>query len=157
MAQLFAGTRTGKIAQVGINYTDDGATYDVLAHSERVAPGGVGGECIFTSLFVVTRHFTTNCTWWLTPIVDGVALEQQRIDLVGAATTTGIRTSHQLGLSLAYVRSAVEILRTAPRGTWFELLVETKASSVALGKQMIESVYVEHEVVRETQQPGDTR
>lgn len=143
--------------QIGSGYVDGASVYNLLARSERFAPAGPEGECIFTALFVSTRHYTSDVSWWLTPYVDSVALATQQITLTGAATTIGNRRSQQLGLSLPYVRSAVEICRTAPRGTWFELLVETRYASAIAAKQIIESIVLEWEPVRETMQPGDQR
>lgn len=147
---LFVGSRSASLLRVGVGYVDGSAVYNLLARSHRFAPAGQNGECIFTRLAVATRHYTANVTFWLTPSIDGVALATQQIALIGAATTTGIRQSHQLGLSLPYVRSAVEITRTAPRGTWFELLVETQYASAVAAKQIIESVELEYEPVRGT-------
>lgn len=155
--QLYSGSRTAALQKVGVGYVDGAAIYNMTARSERIALAGISGECIFTSLFVATRHYDTNVTFWLTPYVDSVALATQTIALVGAANTNGIRQSYQLGLSLPYVRSAVEICRTAPRGTWFELLVETQYASAIAAKQILESLELEYEVVRETLQPGDAR
>lgn len=149
---LFVGSRSGTLLRVGVGYQDGSSVYNLLARSERVAPAGQNAECIFTRLAVATRHYTSNVTFWVTPYVDNVALATQQITLTGAATTTGIRQSHQLGLTLPYIRSAVEITRTAPRGTWFELLVETQYASAIAGKQIIESVELEYEPVRGTHQ-----
>lgn len=150
---LYVGSRaTPKILQAGVGYVDGTAVYNLLARSHRVAPAGANGECIFTRLAVATRHYTSNVTFWLTPYVDSVALATQQIALTGAATTIGIQQTHQLALSLPYVRSAVEITRTAPRGTWFELLVETQYASAIAAKQIIELIALEWEPVRGTHQ-----
>lgn len=149
---LYVGSRTAALLQVGVGYLDGSTVYQMSARSHRVAPAGQNAECIFTRLSVATRHYTSNVTFWLTPSVDGVALTTQQITLTGAATTTGIRQSHQLGLWLPYVRSAVEITRTAPRGTWFELLVETQYASAIAAKQILESIELEYEPVRGTHQ-----
>jgi len=153
---LYAGSRTAQLFQIGSGYADGSAVYNLSARSHRMAPAGSNGECIFTRLAVTTRHYTSNVTFWLTPLVDSVALATQQIALVGAATTIGVATTHQLALSLPYVRSSVEILRTAPRGTWFELLIETQYASAIASKQIIESVVLEWDPVRGTQQ-GEAR
>jgi hypothetical protein len=150
---LYVGSRTDKVLKAGVGYDDDGVAYTALARSERLAPAGAGGECIFTMLYLTTRHYTSSVSINVTPIVDNVTLATQTIALTGAASTTGNRQTHELVLSLPYVRASVEQLRTAPRGTWIELLIESSGTSA---KQIVESAEIEYEVVRETQ-AGEAR
>lgn len=147
------------ILRVGEGYMDDDAAYEMLAKSRGVAPAGPGGECIFTLLYLTTLHYTEDVSVWITPIIDGTALETQRLDLTGVTDSTGERKTHEVGLSVPYLVGGVERLRFAPRGTWFEVQIETKYGDAETGapttasKQIVESVELEYEVVRESMEP----
>lgn len=136
----------------GAAYTDDSVAYNASGKSNKVAPAGAGGECIFTVLYLTTTHFDVNVSLWITPLVDGVALTKQRLNLVGVPGTDGETQVHEIGLSIAHLASAVERLRYAPRGTWFQVLVETDAAVVGLGACIVSEVEVEHEIVRESKE-----
>jgi hypothetical protein len=155
--ELFVGRGgTPSLLRVGVGYTDDSVEYDLLARSRRVAPAGVGGEAIFTVLYVATLHFEDDASFYITPYVDGVALEVQRLDLVGVPGSKGEAQSHEIGLSIPYISGGVERLRYAPRGTWFEVEVETRyvLSAAVAGRAVITSIEVEHEIVRESMEPS---
>lgn len=136
----------------GAAYTDDSVVFNGSGRSNKVAPAGAGGECIFTVLYLTTTHFDVNVSLFITPYVDGVALTRQRLNLVGVPGTDGETKVNEIGLSLPHLVSAVERLRYAPRGTWFHVLVETDAAIVALGQCIVSEVEVEHEIVRESKE-----
>lgn len=147
---LYAGSRTARLLQLGVGYTDDGIAYTLLGQSERIAPAGSGGECIFTLCYLTTRHFDTSVSVQVTPIIDNVAQATQTIALTGAASANGVgnRQTHELALSVPYSPSGTEQLRVAPRGTWFELVLATPNTTQA--KVLIETAELEYEVVRES-------
>lgn len=151
--EIFVGKASEPaLLQVGDSYLDDGVKYELIARTRRVALAGAGGEAIYTSLYMATTHYDQNVSLWVTPFVDGVALAAQRIDLIGVPGSKGESKTHELGLSEPYLVAAVEQLRTAPRGTWFEVQVETRYQSAALtpAKQVVDGIEVEHEIVRES-------
>lgn len=137
---------------LGGAYTDDGTKYEMLARTRRVALAGAGGEAIFTTLYIATTHYEQNVSLWVTPYVDGVALATQQINLVGVPGTKGETKTHELGLSQSYMVGGTERLRTSPRGTWFEVQVETKyqTSGLTPAKQVVDGIEIEHEIVRES-------
>lgn len=136
----------------GSSYLDDSVIFNASGKSNRVAPAGAGGECIFTVLYLTTTHFDVNVSLFITPYVDGVALTRQRLNLVGVPGTDGETKVNEIGLSVGHSIAAVERLRYAPRGTWFQVLVETDAAVVALGAVQVAEVNVEYEVVRESKE-----
>jgi hypothetical protein len=157
---LFVGRGGSPILlRVGVGYVDDDTPYEMVAESDPVAIAGPGGECMFTALYVTTKHFTANVSLWITVVIDGVAqAETHRIDLIGVVGSKGELISREIALSVPYIVGGIERSRFAPRGTWFSVRIETKygdsepgAAAVA-AKQVVESVEVEHEVLRETKQ-----
>lgn len=139
---------TGVLVQVGETYLDDTAVYNAKGVTDRVAPAGAGGECIFTSLYVTTIHKGA-VKLKVTPIVDGTSLESSTIALtVKTARTT---TVHEIGVSIPYKVGGVEVSRYAARGTWFQTQVETIADDdESLDYLRVDAVELEHEVVRES-------
>lgn len=160
-AHLFAGegaplnAAAPDLYNVGSGYNDDTSSeYDLFAKSVPVAPAGTGGECMFTVLYLTTVHYTADVSVHVTPVVDGVALDRKRIDLTGVANSKGERKTHEVGLYLAYTVASVEQLRYAPRGTWFQAIVETRYGAGdpagSLARVVVESVELEYEVLRES-------
>ncbi len=154
---LFAGQASEPILmRIGSGYTDDGEPYEMYGLSDPVAPAGEGGEVMFTLLYVTTRRYDSDVSFWFTPIIDGVAQSTQRLDLAASASDQGEFETHEIGLSILH--SGVVPFRYAPRGTWFQLLVETRYDSDGgtAAAQIIESVELEFEVVRESRPTSDT-
>lgn len=148
LPQLVVGRSGGvpAILAVGSAYTDDGVAYGFSARSRPFIPAGIGGEAVFVTLYVTTRHTTGGANITVTPYVDGVALESQTITLVGVPGSQGEQRTHELPLSVPYLDGGVEQMRTAPRGDRIEVAVAS-ASSVA---HFVEGVEVEYEIVRES-------
>lgn len=136
----------------GDTFMDAGVSYNLRAKTNRVAPADTGGECIFTAVYLTTTHVAASHLF-MTPLVDGLPLETQRIDLTDPL---GIETTlvHELGLSVPLVIATIERARFAPRGTWFQALVHTEFDGVTrmASKLVIESIEVEREIVRESKQ-----
>ncbi len=148
---LYFGTRTAKVLKHRSGFSDDGVVYNLLAHSERVAPAGPGGECAFFLAYITTRHYDQSVAFTLAFLLDGVQIATTTISLTGSATTLGNRQTREMSLLQAYSRSAIERLRFAPRGTWIEVVVTTAYGSPPTALQLLEDVSIEYEVVRETQ------
>lgn len=145
------------ILEHGIGYADDDSTYELLAQSIPIAPAGPGGECLFTLLYLTTRHYSADVSLWITPIVDGVDGDTQRLDLLGVADSKGELRTTEIDLSIPYLVAGVEQSRFHPRGAFFAVRIETKYADAEAGaastaaKTVVESVELEHEVVRESQ------
>lgn len=157
--KLFFGTRnTNALLQVGRGYQDRVMNYDLDAKTNRYAPAGAGGECIFTSLYAVVT-FTRNLVLSITPIVDGAELETQEIRLTQNLTESRQTRAFELGLSVPVTVAAVERARVSPRGTWFQVRVQTTFEATGDTPQsvIIDGLEVEYQVVRESQQPGVAR
>jgi hypothetical protein len=142
------------LLEADAGYTDDGVAYDLRAHTQRVAPAGTGGECIFPTLYLTTTHYENTVRVYVTPFVDGAALEQQMVELVGVPGSTGETRVHEIALYVPYLRDGVEEMRVAPRGTWLAVEVETRYAEAlgTAGPQAVDLIEYEVEVVRE----GDT-
>ncbi len=157
--QLFFG-RSGTLAEVF--QTDsgfqDGAAeaINILARSVRWAPAGVGGECIFTTFWIMVEH-TMAVTLRFTPILDDVVFDgtggNPDLRQIIALTTKATRLveTFEFALSLPFLVSATEELRTALRGVWFQLQVDSSVP-LATGDLILHQTELEYEVVRETQQ-----
>ncbi len=141
------------------NGNPGGDAIDLLARSVRFAPGGVGGEAIFTTIWVALTYDMDSVSVRFTPILDGIAQDgtggtvdlRQTVALTG---TPGTRVTErfEFGMSLPYDDgSSSNAIRTALRGTWFQLLVDT-VGGLGDGDLIIEQPEIEFEVVRESEQ-----
>lgn len=127
-------------------YTDDSVGYEASGITNRAAPAGIGGECIFTNLYFTTRHYSTAVLVRVGIILDGVELPATTIALADGADAGTVR-EHEVSLLLPFYQGGVEVSRYAPRGT----RVEVYARMVGvLGPVDIGGVEIEYEVVRET-------
>lgn len=154
--RIMLGRGAGTPAMLTANdgYEDDGQPYDLLARTRQIAVAGTSGEAIFTALYLTTTTFADLVTLFVTPSVDGVPLETQQVHLGGVANPNERAVVKELALSVPFLRDGVEVMRTAPRGTWFDVTIETR---IGLGnpsstRQIIEAIEVEYEVVRESMQ-----
>jgi hypothetical protein len=157
--KLFYGTRgsTGFL-EVGRGYKDRGVQYQMYAKTNRYAPAGPSGECIFPTLYAIVT-FTESMFLYLTPFVDGVALGLQYVQMIANASSSQQTRTFELGLGVPVVLNGVERSQQAPRGTWIQVLVETHFNDInnIANQLVIEGLEVEYEVVRETIQPGTGR
>ena len=127
---------------------DDSVDFDLLATTNRVAPGGVGGEAIFVTLWLAVTH-TMAVVIAVTPVLDGVELETQTVTL-GALTDRAV-SRFRLGLSVPFLNPlGTEVMRVAARGCWLQTQVAS-AGGMAAGDLIIEGCELEHEVVRAAQ------
>jgi len=152
------GNGTPALLKVGVGYLDDDLHYEMLGRSAPYAPAGSGGECAFFSIYLITKTFDTDVALFVTPIIDGVAMPTQRVDILGVALSKGEQRVTEIGLSKAYSPAGVEELRYAPRGTWISVQIETKILTGAgvAAKQIVDGVECEFEIVRETKEVGTT-
>ncbi len=151
----FLGTRgTNALLKIDTNYIDRAEAYDLDAKTNRYAPAGEGGECIFTSLYCVLTY-KAHVTVYFTPILDGVELETQSVVLDQNAAITSQTVSRELALSVPITVAGVERGRVSPRGTWMQFRVTTQfAVGGGATQVVVEGLVLEFEVVRESKMPG---
>jgi hypothetical protein len=144
---IFFGRRDDEaLLQAASGFTDAGESYTLLARSNRLAPAGAGGECIFTLYYLTVRH-TGALTLRVTPIVDDVRYPSVTVtfDDAGPAPLLEVR---EIGFSHAYSRGGVERGRFALRGTWVQVEIESEG---AIGSDVVvELGDLEYEIVRES-------
>ncbi|MCL7965374.1 MAG: hypothetical protein M8858_08150 [marine benthic group bacterium] len=134
-----------------------GDTIVGLAKSVRWAPAGVGGEAIFTRMWIALTYDMDAVTLRFTPILDGVPQDgtggtpdlRQSLALTGSV---GTRVTERYEFTLYYPYDDgvdSDALRVALRGCWFQLLVET-TTTLGDGTLIIEQPEIEYEIVRES-------
>lgn len=156
--RLYVGDATsGAIYLFGSTTLDVAQAYQIRARTARVAPAGAGGECIFTTAYLVVTHdlVTDDVTITVTPILDGVEQTGEALNIVLAVQTPAGRVTEvfEIGLSLPNVFNpgAADHGRYAMRGTWFQLLITSNdALDSGDGEIILEAVELEYEVVRES-------
>jgi hypothetical protein len=161
IANLFLGESGGaRLLEADQGSHDDGER--VYARLETVAAGpGLGGEAIFTALFIGIEN-NADADVDVTPIITGAnedgtpferELETQQITLHASAERT--RVQYQLGVSDPLIIGGVEVGRFAARATWFRVRIVALVHSP--GDLLFHGLGVEMEVVREaipTQAPA---
>lgn len=134
-----------------------GDTIYPLAKTVRWAPGGVGGEAIFTRMWIALTYDMDAIILRFTPIIDGVAQDgtggtpdlRQTLTLAG---TPGTRVTERWEFVMykPYDDGVdADAVRLAIRGCWFQLLIDT-TTTLGTGDLIIEQPEIEYEVVRES-------
>lgn len=129
-----------------VGSTDNGADVEARAETNALAPAGVGGECVFTNVYLTVIHeLGAPLEVRLVPILDGE--EQAPLELTLEAGEPR-RKQHEFGLSVPYPSAENPKHLYAMRGTWFAVRVET-VGALPAGRVTFEGLEVEHEVVTE--------
>lgn len=82
--QLYLGEATGaRILKVGQGIAQVGGTYDLDVTTWDILPAGEVGDCGFRSIDVAIK-VSNGFSIGITPIVDGVSLEEQQFTGAGA-------------------------------------------------------------------------
>jgi hypothetical protein len=145
---LLARADVPALVQANKSVLDDGQRYRTVLNTNRVAPAGAGGECIFTNLYFSVRHYVAPVLLLVTVALDGNYLPSQQVVLENGADTGTIREL-EISLMQALLVGGIERSRYAPRGGWIEVFLET-ADTVDPALLDIGTVEVEYEIVRET-------
>ncbi|MFW6153082.1 MAG: hypothetical protein ACOC42_01845, partial [Halobacteriota archaeon] len=95
----------------------------------------------------VSRWNPSDVTLLVTPVVDGVELEQRSVVLEGVSQPK--REVREVAIKQAHESGGSERLRYAPRGTWFTFKLST-SGALPDGGLIFEGVSLEYEVVRES-------
>lgn len=153
---LFLGALgSANIYQADAGYDDDGALYQFLATTDRVAIAGIGGEVAFYTLYVIIEYEVANTPIRITPIVDDVALDPIDFVLVGDGTRK--RTVIETALLTRFPNTIpnYDTLSTfAPRGTWIQVQIASHFAAAPAAFFRIDGVEIEHEIVQEGKQEG---
>jgi hypothetical protein len=131
------------VFRYGSTREDGGASYEMLALSQPVAPAGEAQEAVFCALTLVVTH-TAAAVLRVTPVVDGqphdgtggTSDERFTINLEAASTRT-TELPFEMGLSVPLMLGGVEVGRLGMIGTWFQVKVETVGGVGASGTDLI--------------------
>lgn len=150
LSRLFFGERGGNgVNRVGEGSSDDGTAYDVVVETGDFAPGGEGGEAIYTAFYITVTH-TMAVTLRVIPVLDGVEQTAQQKDVALSSETSRTTKVIEVGLSIPVPDGAGgEAGRCAMRGTRIKCRLET-TGGIAAGDLIVDKVEVEHEVVLES-------
>jgi len=159
--KLFFGLRdVASVFEADVdNEDDDGVTFESGGPTNRLAPAGPRGECLFTA-FGITLAWTGG-PWTVTilpivderiavvaPTADGVTLLGQQITLADAGDAR-VTDTFEVPILEVYRRGGIERLRNNPRGRWIQADVRWQSIRTVI----VDNLDVEYEIVRETQQP----
>lgn len=147
---LYFGRRNQPaVVRAGDTELDHTEPFNVKAKTNRVAPAGAGGECVFTLVYL-TVTFTASLTLYVTPFVDDTALEKTAVLLTENAAQSKQTRVYEIGLSIPLkAGDGTERGRYGPRGTWFQVMIETLFQGAGV-PFTIEQVEYEYEPVTET-------
>lgn len=160
--KLFFGSKNdGKLWEADIDEEDDdGASFESGGRTNRLAPAGPRGEAMFTAFGITLAWKGGPWTVTVLPIIDEVVgvlapstngshLLGQTITLADAGDER-VTAVFEVPIVEAYRRGGAERLRNqGKRGTWVQSDIRWEATETVI----VDSVDVEYEVVRETQQP----
>lgn len=146
-SRFYFGEQGTDLFLFGSGRDDAAVPVDLFAQTNKVAPAGVGGECIFTNLYLIITHSGSSpYTLLVTPILDNDELMQLAVTVPGVSKPT-VAEVFEIGLSETFAG----VLTHAPRGVWFSFKVEGDGT-LPDGDLIIEGASLEYEVVRETQE-----
>lgn len=146
---LYLGSASGGavLYRMGEGRVDGSVPVSGVARPRSLAPAGIGGECMFTNLYVSITHAAGGVVR-VTAVVDHEEAEESTDIVLEATGSRSQTTVREIALSYPYRVGGVERSRHAPRGTWISAKVET-VGPVTDGELEIDGIEVEYEVVRE--------
>lgn len=148
---------TGVEDGAGVGGSPAGDPITPLAKTVRFFPAGFQGEAIFTQFWIGFTSDMDALTVRFTPIVDDVVYDGTlgNPDLrqtVAIAETPGTRRTFKFEFALYKPFDDgvdADAVRTALRGSWFQLLVDT-VGGLGVGDFIIDAPEIEFEIVRES-------
>lgn len=162
--RVFIGLKdSGKILEADVVGTDDGVAYEAGGKSNRLAPAGPRGECLFTAFgltfqwfggphVILVRPHVDEREGVLSPAADGVSLLAQEITLPDAGLVDRMVATYEVPIIEVFRRGGQERFRNHVRGRW----IQTEVLWTAAEQVIIDSCDVEYEIVREQQRPQGT-
>lgn len=134
--------------------TDDGVPFEAGGRFLPIAPAGAGGECAFTSVFLVLTH-TAGGQVRITPVVDGreVTASALVLELDAQDPDHPATVSEEIPLFEPLIVGGREYSRQQLRGTWFTLDIRVEGA-LADGDLAFESIEVEYAVLRRSKEPA---
>lgn len=153
--RIFAGLRSlaGGIAQCEDGYLDDGIVYNLLAVTDRVFPGGVGGEASFDAAYVLVTY-SRRFRLYVSAVIDGAIVSETLLD-PGADPAAEITKRFEVPLRIDALNALGQAVgKVAPRGGWFQLRARTAFDATYQpGAFRIDEVLVTGDVVVESLTP----
>jgi hypothetical protein len=129
------------------SHRDDGLGVSGCLVTRELMPAGVNGECLFQKLYV-TITTTTRASVWVTPILDGDYLEEERRVISLNHAQGGRETQrHEIDLTRGY--GDPEKWRYGYRGSYWQVEICAQDQE-GVGRIEIDGVAVRFTVVRET-------
>jgi hypothetical protein len=137
---------------------DDGVDFESGGKTNRLAPAGPRGECLFC-FFGLTFSWTggpydvtvlptvDEVVGDAAPAADGVTLLGQVITLPDAGDER-VTDTFEIPILEVYRRGNIERLRNHPRGRWIQADIRWGSIRTVI----VDNLDVEYEIVRETQQ-----
>lgn len=145
-SRFFFGEQGANLFEFGSGRDDAAVPVDLFAQTNKVAPAGIGGECIFTNLYLAITHSgLTDYTLFVTPILDNDELPTLALIVPGTSKPT-VAEVFEVGLAETFAG----VQTHAPRGVWFSFKLQGDGT-LPDGDLIIEGASLEYEVVRETQ------
>ena len=144
--RLFVGG-AGFLAEADSGFEDAGESYQLVARSNPIAPAGISGECIFTTVHVAVT-FDRPFSIVVTPILDGTPIWDEAVEL-SSSNELSERQTHrwEIAQKITFYREAEPIFNHAMRGTWFAIEISMPCPQDSDGDLILEGFRVEHEIV----------
>lgn len=134
------------------------ATFSYVLEPNEVAPGGVGGECLFHSLYlVVTRDNDmreVECV--VVPILDDVEYPSHTLTFAQLATAHPITEVCEVPLHRPYAPQGPEDSRFGTRGTWFRFRIESDSYEDDGSVLIFEGAEIDYTILRESKDAQTT-
>jgi hypothetical protein len=159
LQRVFYGQGGGpNLYLAGDGFEDGGEPIAFRARTNPFFPAGTAGEAIFSAIYLTVTRTAGPLALRVSAYVDGQLLDDcvYEVELPATGETEKVSEAIEVGLFLCicdHLDPSVQLATVAPRGTGFEVLIETLVDGepgIADGYFAIDSVEVETEVVRES-------
>ena len=145
--QLFFGARDAAVMYRAEEDADDnGAAFPVRLRPRPIAPAGVGGECVFTRLFVTLTH-TAGGNVRVIPIVDGREVPGSGLVIELSELEQPETRVEEIVLFEPLLVGGMEYSRQHLRGTFFTVEIATEGP-LTDGLLSFDGLEIEYAVVR---------
>ena len=137
-----------QLAEGGQEGSDDlGTDIELVAKTNEYQPDGMGGEAIWTNLYVALRRSNdADLTLRFQPFVDGEG--EDSIDVTLSSVASPTRQLLEIGLASYYPSAADPQIANSLRGYTFSLEVRT-VGTIPAGRLIIDGIELEWELAGE--------